>query len=70
MKALDDMYVPADTSSDNVASMIPQVIRGHRINFCDNEITSKGRSHNRAFHITMVCREKVVNRSYHMMDLV
>ena len=62
MKALDDTYVPSDTSSDNVAAMIHQVIRGHRINFCDDELPAEGRSHNKALHVTVICREKVVNR--------
>ncbi|XP_015081454.1 uncharacterized protein LOC107025117 [Solanum pennellii] len=61
MKALDDTYVPAGTSSDNVASMIHQVIRGYRINFCDDELPVEGRSHNKALHITVICHEKVVN---------
>ena len=62
MKALDDTYVPAGTSSDNVAAIIHQVIRGHRIGFCDDELPADGRSHNQALHITVICREKVVNR--------
>ena len=61
LKALDDTYVPAGTSSDNVAAMIHLVIRGHRINFCDDELHVEGRSHNKALHITLICREKVVN---------
>ncbi|XP_069154645.1 uncharacterized protein [Solanum lycopersicum] len=60
MKALDDMYVPVGTSSDNVASMIHQVIQEHR--FCDDELPVKMRSNNKALHITVICREKVVDR--------
>ena len=62
MKAPDDTYIPAGTSSNNVAAMIHQVIRGHRIRFCDNELLVEGRSHNKVLHITMVCHERVVNR--------
>ncbi|XP_015057549.1 uncharacterized protein LOC107003791 [Solanum pennellii] len=62
MKALDDTYVPSGTSSDNVAAMIHQVIRGHRISFCDDELPAEGRSHNKALHVTVICRGKVVNR--------
>ena len=58
----NDLYVPAGTSRDNLASMIHQVIRGHQIRFCDNELPFEGRSNNKALHITVVCREKVVNR--------
>ncbi|XP_069142936.1 uncharacterized protein [Solanum lycopersicum] len=45
-----------------MAAMIHQVIRGHRINFCYNELPVEGRSHNKALHITVICRDKVVNR--------
>ena len=61
MKALDYTYVYTSTSSDNASTMIYQVIRWHRINFCDDELPFKGRSHNKVFHITLVCRKKVVN---------
>ena len=61
MKDLDDTYVPIGISSDNVATMIHQVIRGYRISFCDDELPFEGRSHNKALHITIVCRKKVVN---------
>ncbi|XP_015078373.1 uncharacterized protein LOC107022209 [Solanum pennellii] len=62
MKALEDTYVPSGMSSDNVAAMIHQVIRGHRISFCDDELPAKGRSHNKALYVTVICRGKVVNR--------
>jgi len=38
MKALDYTYVPLSTNSDNLASMVSQVIRGHCISFCDEEL--------------------------------
>ena len=61
MKALDDTYVPSGTSSDNVAAMIHRVIQGHRISFCDDELPAEGRAHNKALHITVICRGKIVN---------
>ena len=62
MKALHDTYVPVGTSSDNVAAMIHLVIWGFRINFCEDELPTEERSHNKALHITVICRKKVVNR--------
>ena len=62
MKALYDTYVPSGTSSHNVAAMIHQVIQGHHISFCDDELPTEGRSHNNALHVTVICRGKVVNR--------
>ena len=55
MKDLNETYVLVSSRRDNVEAMINQVIRGHRISFCDDE------SHNKALRITLVCREKVVN---------
>ncbi|KAK4726780.1 hypothetical protein R3W88_031697 [Solanum pinnatisectum] len=62
MKALDDSYVPVGTNSDNLAAMINQVIRGHRISFCDEELPFEGRMHNKALHVTIRCRDKIINR--------
>ena len=39
MKSFDNTYVSTSTSSDNVDAMIHQVIRGHRISFCDDEMS-------------------------------
>ncbi|XP_049403577.1 uncharacterized protein LOC125867192 [Solanum stenotomum] len=61
MKALDDTYVPVGTNSDNLAAMINQVIRGHRISFCDEELPFEGRMHNKALHVTIKCRDKIIN---------
>ncbi|KAK4728995.1 hypothetical protein R3W88_021983 [Solanum pinnatisectum] len=62
MRALDDTYVPVGTNSDNLAAMINQVIRGHRISFCDEELPFEGKMHNRAMHVTCMCRDKIINR--------
>ena len=42
IKALDDTNVPMGTSSDNVTVMINQVIQGHQISYCNNELLLKG----------------------------
>ena len=61
MKALDDIYVLVGTGSNNVTSMINQVIRGHRINFCDKDLPFEGKMHNKALHVTVICWERVIN---------
>nr|QVT92263.1 reverse transcriptase [Solanum chacoense] len=53
---------PAQISVDNLAAMIHQVIRGHQISFCEEELPFEGRMHNKAMHVTIKCREKVINR--------
>ena len=61
IKALDDTYVPLGTSNNNVATMINKVIRVHHISFYDKEFPFEGRSHNKALHVTIICRERVIN---------
>ena len=61
MKVLDDTYVLAGINSNNVAAMINQVIRGHQIIFWDEEFPFERRSHNKALHIIVICRERVRN---------
>ena len=61
MKDLDDTYVPVGASSDNVAAMINQVIRGHRISFCEEKFPFVGRMHNKALCVTIICQERVIN---------
>ncbi|XP_015164081.1 uncharacterized protein [Solanum tuberosum] len=50
MKALDDTYVPVGTNSDNLAAMIHQVIRGHRITKLDLGKVHQNQVNVRAFY--------------------
>ncbi|KAH0679099.1 hypothetical protein KY284_020184 [Solanum tuberosum] len=61
MKTLDDTYVPVGTNSDNLAAMISQVIRGHHISFCDEELPFEGAMHNKALHVTIKYWDKIIN---------
>ena len=63
MKALNDTYVPTGTSSDNMATMIHQVIRGHRINFYDDELPSKGGHTTRRFTSLWYAAERLSTAS-------
>lgn len=62
MKDLDNIYMSLGIRSYNIASMINQVIRGHRISFCDEELSFEGKMHNKALHVTIACRDKIINR--------
>ncbi|XP_069148216.1 uncharacterized protein [Solanum lycopersicum] len=70
MKAEDDTYVPSGTSSDNVASMIHQVIRGHRIIFCNDELPAKGRSTTKLYRPFIHIVGDVPSTLHQMMKLV
>ena len=61
VKDMDDLYVPMGTYSDNLAAMINKVVQGHCIICCDNELPFESKMHNKALHITIMCRYKVIN---------
>ncbi|KAK4731074.1 hypothetical protein R3W88_024062 [Solanum pinnatisectum] len=42
--------------------MINQVVRGYNISFCDEELPFEGKMHNKALHVTIMCRDKVINQ--------
>ena len=62
------MSVSMGRRSDNVATMINQVIRGHQISFCDEELPFEGKMHNKDLSVTIACQDKVINFSWSMMD--
>lgn len=61
MRALDETYVSMGTSSDNVASIINQVIRGHQICYFEKMLPFEGMMRNKTLHVTIACRDKVIN---------
>ena len=61
MKDMDDLYVPMGTYSDNLAAVINKVVRGDNIIFYDKELPFERKMHNKALHITIMCRYKVIN---------
>lgn len=61
IKYSDDTYVLVGTSSDNVAAMISQVIWGHRISYCDEELPFKGNIHNKGLYVIITCWDRHIN---------
>ena len=62
LKALNETHIPVGTNSDNIATIVSKVIGGHSVSFSDEELPCKGVMHNKALHITIKCRDKIVNR--------
>ncbi|XP_059277572.1 uncharacterized protein LOC132031625 [Lycium ferocissimum] len=60
MKALDEVQVPAGTTSETLAEIVGYVVRAHRLSFSDDELPREGKSHNKALHITVKCRDKII----------
>ncbi|XP_059295481.1 uncharacterized protein LOC132048812 [Lycium ferocissimum] len=60
MKALDEVQVPAGTTSETLAEIVGYVVRAHRLSFSDDELPKEGKSHNKALHITVKCRDKII----------
>ncbi|XP_059288162.1 uncharacterized protein LOC132041467 [Lycium ferocissimum] len=60
MKALDEVQVPAGTISETLAEIVGYVVRAHRLSFSDDELPREGKTHNKALHITVKCRDKII----------
>ena len=61
-KALEEAYVPARTSIENLAAMIGNIVGKHRISFSDEELLFEGAMHNKVMHITIICQDYTVNQ--------
>ncbi|XP_060182483.1 uncharacterized protein LOC132612177 [Lycium barbarum] len=59
-KVLDEAHVPAGASSENLAEMVAHDMKEYQITFTEKELPKEGTNHNKALHITIMCRNKVV----------
>ncbi|XP_070004447.1 uncharacterized protein [Nicotiana sylvestris] len=62
VKVLNEAYVPADTTSDHLESMVAQILEAHKISFHEDELPHEGLIHNKALHLTVKCKDKFVSR--------
>ena len=62
MKVLDEAHVLVDTSVENLASMVGQVMEANRIAFHGDELPPEGLNHNKALHVTVKCKDWFVGR--------
>ncbi|XP_059314844.1 uncharacterized protein LOC132065452 [Lycium ferocissimum] len=60
MKALDEVQVPTSTTSETLAEIVGYVVRAYRLSFSDDELPREGKTHNKALHITVKCRDKII----------
>ncbi|KAM3398875.1 hypothetical protein P3S68_002391 [Capsicum galapagoense] len=61
-KEFIEAYVPAGTSVKNLAVMIGNVVGNHRISFSDEKLSFEGAMHNKAMHVTVICRDYAINQ--------
>nr|XP_018630536.1 uncharacterized protein LOC108947286 [Nicotiana tomentosiformis] len=62
MKVLNEAYVPNNITSGEMANMVGQVFKSHKIIFHKDELPLEGLSHNRALHITVQYEDKLIAR--------
>ncbi|PHT35027.1 hypothetical protein CQW23_26827 [Capsicum baccatum] len=62
-KVLEEAYVPVGTSVENLAAMIGNVVGNHRISFSDEKLPFEGAMHNKAMHVTVICRDYAINQA-------
>ncbi|KAI5445748.1 hypothetical protein KIW84_013834 [Lathyrus oleraceus] len=59
LKVLNMAYVPSEIIIDQLESVVSNVHTSHALGFTDYDLTSEGRNHNKALHITMECKGTV-----------
>ncbi|XP_055800430.1 uncharacterized protein LOC129869872 [Solanum dulcamara] len=62
MEVLNGVCIPKETASETLAATIGQVLESNKISFHDNELPTEGTGHNKALHIAVKCRDKIVTR--------
>ncbi|XP_070013654.1 uncharacterized protein [Nicotiana sylvestris] len=62
VKVLNEAYVPAETTSEHLETMVAQILEARKISFHEDELPPEGLSHNKALHLTVKCRDKIVSR--------
>ncbi|KAI5442293.1 hypothetical protein KIW84_011385 [Lathyrus oleraceus] len=56
LKVLNMAYVPPEIIVNQLESVVSNVNASRGLGFTDNDLTSEGRNHNKALHITMECK--------------
>ncbi|XP_070049549.1 uncharacterized protein [Nicotiana tomentosiformis] len=62
MTVLSESYVPTNITSGEIANMVGQVLKSHKITFHEDELPPEGLSHNMALHITVQFEDKFIAR--------
>lgn len=63
MKVLSEAYVPVSITSREIANMVEQVLKSHKITFHEDELPPEGLSHNKELRITVQFEDKFIARS-------
>ncbi|KAI5401495.1 hypothetical protein KIW84_066099 [Lathyrus oleraceus] len=61
LKVLNMAYVPPEIIVNQLESVVSNVHTSHALGFTDYDLTSEGRIHNKALHITMECKGTVLS---------
>jgi hypothetical protein len=61
LKVLNMAYVPPEITVNQLESVVSNVHTSHALGFTDYDLTSEGRNHNKALHITMECKGTVLS---------
>ncbi|XP_055803394.1 uncharacterized protein LOC129872427 [Solanum dulcamara] len=62
MEVLNGVCIPKETTSETLDATIGRVVESNKISFHDNELPTEGIGHNKALHIAVKCRDKIVTR--------
>ncbi|XP_070026028.1 uncharacterized protein [Nicotiana sylvestris] len=63
LKTLNEAYVPAETSVEQLERMTERFFVVNQVSFSKNDLPPEGAAHNKALHLTVKCEDYYVKRS-------
>ncbi|XP_070019352.1 uncharacterized protein [Nicotiana sylvestris] len=62
LKTLNEAYIPAKTSVEQLERMIERFFAVNQVSFSKNDLPPEGAAHNKALHLTVKCEDYYVKR--------
>ncbi|XP_070019137.1 uncharacterized protein [Nicotiana sylvestris] len=62
LKTLNEAYVPAETSLEQLERMMKRFFAVNQVSFSKNDLPPEGAAHNKALHLTVKCEDYYVKR--------
>ncbi|XP_070022116.1 uncharacterized protein [Nicotiana sylvestris] len=62
LKTLNEVYVPAETSVEQLERMTERFFAVNQVSFSKNDLPPEGAAHNKALHLTFKCEDYYVKR--------
>ncbi|XP_070011460.1 uncharacterized protein [Nicotiana sylvestris] len=64
LKTLNEAYVPAETSVEQLERMAERFFAVNQVSFSKNDLPPEGAAHNKALHLTVKCEDYYIKRGF------